>query len=64
MTEPTDEIVYSTEEEEQREYEEYLYGSDMAICSSCDTVYCLCCGCDCYMEDVYDEYEEEPNDYQ
>ena len=32
---------------------------DTAFCELCGNVYCLCCGCDCILDELYDDEEDE-----
>ena len=48
-------IEYNKEVEEMYDdFDDYDLYDDTEICSSCGDIYCSCCGCDCYLEDLED----------
>lgn len=47
---------------EEDDDDDYDFLSGTGTCFACGQIYCLCCGCDCMFENIYEDYEEEESE--
>lgn len=56
ITKKLAQMLTKKDEQDEQTEEDYDYDG-IDICSLCGYSYCSCCGCDCWMEDIYEEDE-------